>query len=209
MNTIHSRLKAAREKKELSMEALAKLVGVKAWQTVQQWENGSTAPSRKRLLQVASILGVSTEYLMFGADSSDEQTCEVQMVDAKASAGTGTLVFSEDRSSSILFRKDFLASRGAKPDSVIAFPVSGHSMQDAHILDKSVVAANTSQTEPISKRIYILRIDKKLYVKQLIKKDGLWFARSLNQENAKEYPDIQIDIDDRIVGRVFWCGFNI
>ena len=159
--------------------------------------------------EISPELAGKIEEIADASDGIDDDYCQVQMVDAKASAGTGTLVFSEDRSSSILFRKDFLASRGAKPDSVIAFPVSGHSMQDAHILDKSVVAANTSQTEPISKRIYILRIDKKLYLKQLIKKDGLWFARSLNQENAKEYPDIQIDIDDRIVGRVFWCGFNV
>lgn len=49
------------------MEKLAELVGVRAWQTVQQWENGSTAPSRKRLEKVAQVLGVSPEYLVAGS----------------------------------------------------------------------------------------------------------------------------------------------
>lgn len=62
---IHQRIKELREQKGLSQEALGKLVGVK-WQSVQQWENGKSAPSRDRMPVVAEALGTTTEYLMYG-----------------------------------------------------------------------------------------------------------------------------------------------
>lgn len=65
MSTIHLRIKRLREAKGLSMEQLADAVSV-SWQTVQQWENGKTAPQRKRLGAVASALGTSAEYLLLG-----------------------------------------------------------------------------------------------------------------------------------------------
>lgn len=65
MTTIHQRIKDARVAKALSMEGLAKLVGVK-WQAVQKWENGEAAPKRTRLAKVAKELSTTTEYLMSG-----------------------------------------------------------------------------------------------------------------------------------------------
>lgn len=46
MTTIHARLKRLRAASGLSMQALAAAVGLRAWQAVQQWENGETAPRR-------------------------------------------------------------------------------------------------------------------------------------------------------------------
>lgn len=133
----------------------------------------------------------------------------IHLIDAKASAGKGTIVFSADETKTLMFRRDFLSKNGAKPSDVIAFPVTGKSMTDMHIIDKSVVIINKKNKEPVNKRVYVLWIDGELFVKQLIFKDGLWFARSHNKQHLEEFPDIQIDIDDRIVGSVFWCGFAI
>jgi transcriptional regulator with XRE-family HTH domain len=65
---IHQRIKQRREALGLSMQALAELVGVKAWQTIQQWEKevDGTAPKRNRLAAVASALQTTPEYLLFG-----------------------------------------------------------------------------------------------------------------------------------------------
>lgn len=75
--SIHKRIKEKRTAKKLSMKALAKLVGVDAWQTVQQWENKdetkATAPQRTRLELVAKVLDTSPEYLLYGRDPSQEQ----------------------------------------------------------------------------------------------------------------------------------------
>lgn len=65
MTDIHKRINRLRTAKNLSMEALAKLVGT-TWQTIQQWENGKTAPKRTRLEKVADALGTTPEYLMTG-----------------------------------------------------------------------------------------------------------------------------------------------
>ncbi|MFT0167519.1 helix-turn-helix domain-containing protein [Paraburkholderia mimosarum] len=65
---IHRRIREKRLAMGLSMEAMAELVGVSAWQTVQQWEreDGGTAPKRERLAKVAKVLNTSPEYLLFG-----------------------------------------------------------------------------------------------------------------------------------------------
>jgi len=65
-------IKAARDAKGLSMEQVAAAVGVRSWQTVQQWENGKTAPSRKRIQKVAEVLGINEMELITGnAEASD------------------------------------------------------------------------------------------------------------------------------------------
>ncbi|QUN29524.1 helix-turn-helix domain-containing protein [Cupriavidus sp. KK10] len=67
--TIHTRIKQRREFLRLSMEQLAALVGVKAWQTIQQWEkDGGTSPKRERLAAVAKALQTTPQWLMFGHD---------------------------------------------------------------------------------------------------------------------------------------------
>jgi phage repressor protein C with HTH and peptisase S24 domain/transcriptional regulator with XRE-family HTH domain len=75
--SIHKRIKDLREQRGLSMQALAKLVGVSAWQTIQQWEReDGTAPKRERLKAVADALGTTDAYLMFGTteDVPDERS---------------------------------------------------------------------------------------------------------------------------------------
>lgn len=72
MGDIHSRIKKLREQREISMEALAKGLGV-SWQTVQQWEKpGGTAPKRTRLEKVAALLNTTTMYLITGQDDSGQ-----------------------------------------------------------------------------------------------------------------------------------------
>lgn len=70
--SVHARIKRLRTERGMSMAALAKAVGLRSWQTVQQWENEAkpTAPARKHQGAVAAALGVSVEELMHGAPSS-------------------------------------------------------------------------------------------------------------------------------------------
>lgn len=65
MESIHSRIKERRQDMGLSMESLAVRIGV-AWQTVQQWENGKTSPSRRHMPRVAAALQCSQNYLYCG-----------------------------------------------------------------------------------------------------------------------------------------------
>jgi transcriptional regulator with XRE-family HTH domain len=82
--TIHRRIKEQREQRGLSMQALATLVGVKAWQTIQQWEKevNGTAPKRDRLKAVADALGTTQEYLLFGDVSATKPTKDQRISEA-------------------------------------------------------------------------------------------------------------------------------
>jgi transcriptional regulator with XRE-family HTH domain len=72
MTTIHTRIKQRREALGISMKALADMVGVSAWQTIQQWEReDGTAPKRDRLEAVARALQTTPEALLFGGRESE------------------------------------------------------------------------------------------------------------------------------------------
>ena len=72
VETIGQRIARLREAREMSMMDLATACKV-SWQSVQQWENGKTAPSRKRAELVASKLGVTVGELMAGEKSAAPQ----------------------------------------------------------------------------------------------------------------------------------------
>ncbi|MGB3271100.1 MAG: S24 family peptidase [Rhodanobacter sp.] len=182
------------------------------------WFSGANAADLDTCMKIAPLLRVRGQWLFDGTgprheisdDGGNEDHAPIRLVDAKASAGKGQIVFSDDITKILMFRRDWLAKNDAKPDQTIGFEVDGDSMTDMHIIDGSVVLANRRRTDPLSKRVYVVWIKGKLYVKELVKKDGVWWARSHNAEKADEYPDIEIDDPEaRIVGRAFWCGFGL
>lgn len=181
--------------------------------SIHDWINRGTIDKGKlsELWRYFSdVVGPSHWGLEKFPDSEDEsEHARVPLIDAKASAGKGEIIFSDDVAKFLMFRRDFLSKSGAKPEDVVAFPIKGDSMVDAHIVDGAIVIANRKMTEPLERRFYVMWIRRRLWVKQLVKKDGRWFARSHNSSKPNDYPDIEIGIDDRIVGRAFWCGFSL
>lgn len=181
------------------------------------WFKGDNAADLDTCLKIAPLLRVNHQWLFDGTGPKeqptnahlDEHHAPIPMIDAKASAGRGQVVCSDDVTKELMFRRDWLAKKDAKPGKVLAFMVDGDSMIDAHIPNGSVVLANTGRQEPISGKFFVLWIDGDLFVKELVRKDGGWVARSCNAQKTSEYPDIQIEIDHRIVGQVFWCGFEV
>ncbi len=161
------------------------------------------------LVQLLSADMKATDPIIVPTEAANDDHAPIRLVDAAASAGRGEVVYSDDVKKELMFRRDWIRSRGAKPDSAIAFPVKGDSMVDECIPDGSIVLVNTANKDPIPGKIYVLWLDGELYVKELAKDGDLWFARSRNKAKAKKYPDIQIDLDGRLVGRVFWCGFDV
>lgn len=67
---IHTRIKARRLAKGLSMGKLAQMMGVSR-PAIQQWEKpGGTAPRQGRLSRLATILDTTPEQLLFGPDEA-------------------------------------------------------------------------------------------------------------------------------------------
>lgn len=184
------------------------------------WFRGSNGADLDTCMKIAPLLRVSPIWLFDGSrpkhlprtrtDANDKEYLPVLMVDVKASAGKGTLVFSEHGKKTLQFRRDYLAKHDVREEGEsLVFEVDGDSMIDLHIPAGSVVVANRKKRDPISRRVYVLWLDGQLCVKQVVKSGGRLWARSHNKEKAHLYPDIPIENGDRIEGQVFWCGFDL
>lgn len=144
--TIHTRIKAHRLRLKLSKAAfgarVAKEEGLArpiSYQTVQQWENGKTAPKRKRLLAVAKACGVKPQELMFGDKTSQD-----------------TLAVPDDKRFRDLTRLwPYLGSDEQKQEVLdVAFRLAWPELQQAHEVLKLVSSksANTKSVEDALKR---------------------------------------------------------
>lgn len=209
MPTIHKRIKDLREKLGLSMEQLAERVPV-SWQTVQQWENGKTAPKRARLEAVAKALNTTPEYLAVGpvTDPDSDEFVAIRRLDVRLSAGHGEIVLSEDEMTRLSFRADFLRSAGASPEQTVSVSVKGDSMEPL-IPDGATVLVNRGATSIIDGKVYAFRGHDEVKVKRLHRGNGGFIARS---ENVVGNPDLHLSFDDpeiEIIGRVFWVGFKL
>ncbi|PND34554.1 peptidase S24 [Achromobacter pulmonis] len=209
MSTIHKRIKDLREKLGLSMEQLADRVRV-SWQTVQQWENGKTAPKRARLEAVAKALNTTPEYLAVGptADPDTEEFVSIRRLDVRLSAGHGEIVLTEDEMTRLSFRADFLRSAGAAPEQTVSVSVKGDSMETL-IPDGATILVNRGATSIVNGKVYAFRQHDEVKVKRLYKGNGGFIARS---ENAAAYEDLHLSFDDpdiEIIGRAFWVGFKL
>lgn len=143
-------------------------------------------------------------------EPADDEHTPVRLIDAKASAGKGKIVFSEDVSKILMFRRDWLAHHGITDERDAAcFGVDGRSMVDAGIPDKSIVIVNLRKVEPRSKKIFLVHTYDGLIVKQLMHEGGRWIARSRNEAEKDEFPDLPVGPEARVIGRAFWCAFEL
>lgn len=124
------------------MEQFAERVPV-SWQTVQQWENGKTAPKRARLEAVAKALNTTSEYLALGAAKhlGADEFVAVRHLGVRLSAGHGKTFLSEDEKSRLLFRADFLRTAGVSPEQTVSVSVKGAGMEPL-IPDGATVLVN-------------------------------------------------------------------
>lgn len=67
MDTLGKRIRLSREAAKLSQSDLATAIGISS-QSVNQWESGSKAPSRKNLIKAARILNAPLDWLLYGGE---------------------------------------------------------------------------------------------------------------------------------------------
>lgn len=70
--TISSRLAAARAKSGVSQEALARVVGVTS-KSIYRYESGEQSPSRAVRAKLAEALGVTEQWIEYGADAPEPE----------------------------------------------------------------------------------------------------------------------------------------
>ena len=223
--------KTRKENKERwGLEAVADALDI-SQSAFSQFKDGKVAPNLEMWIKICNFFDISLVDIgvdlaaeaagLAGAAGFSEQENEhehldIDLVDLKLSAGTGHISYYTDKSKKLAFRRVFLLKFSKEPEKFIkAFPVSGDSMVDAHIIDGGIVLVNThpQYQVPTNKSIVALWIDEKIFIKQLIQLDnGQWIARSKNQEKEtiNEYKDRLLNADNMgIIGKVFWSCFEL
>ena len=232
MSKIGEKIQQIRGK--MTQEQLALAIGVHR-NTVARWESEKGVPDYNALREIVVHFKISPEWLFAETgdtsptpapeivafapdapqktgDTSPASTPDgvdvffVPKVEARLSAGTGSLVVDGDVEGYFAFRSDWLLHKGA-PAQMVLMSVSGDSMSPT-ISNGDMVLVNQGQKDVIAGAIYAVGVDDSILVKRLDKQPG---KLVLVSDNREAYPPLELDMTDeavcesvRIIGRVLW-----
>lgn len=211
------RFEEARERAGLSVASLAKHLGVSA-QSVYLWQQGSV-PKAARLRELADLLGVSLQWLMYGNEEPHSLTdlqsgvVVVPQLNIEASAGFGDYVNEVDDCvvKMIGLSSEWLHQTlpGANHKSLVVHTVVGDSM-DPTLKDNDFVLLDTSVDRVTRDGLFVVGFDGLLFAKRIQVLPGRKLA--LISDNDA-YKPITIDLTDescsfRVIGRIVysWTG---
>lgn len=210
MDSISSRIIALRG--EQARRPFAEKIGITE-STLRNYEKGISSPDSQILQNICHNLRVSPEWLLLGtgpmtpkAPGCNVDLIMVPMVEARLSAGTGSLQVSGDSDRSHAFRSDFLNRKGSPKDMVL-MRVEGDSMQP-EIMDGDVVLLDKGKTDIRIGRIFAVGFEEAIYLKRIDLLPGKVVLKSVNPE----YPPVELDVRGqvadlfRVIGQVLWVG---
>lgn len=176
---IGNRLLNIRNEKGLSRAEVASKTDI-GTTTLQQWETGSREASIETLAKLADLYKVSPQWLIFGTEgdqattiyisqepSIDDKYAYIPAYDIEASAGHGALTDGATQADKHLaFCCHWLRSKGFHAKDLAVIFTKGDSMTPT-IPEGSAVVIDQSRTTPIDGKIFIIRIDDRLFAKRL------------------------------------------
>lgn len=224
MSTIHSRIKQARLAKGLTQAELAEMLNLSTT-AIQLWENEdetkATAPQRKRLPEVAELLGVTVTWLQLGdslippvggiglAEEFDASHThkKIMMYDLDLSAGKGNAQWVlRECEEPLLIRNNWFKSKNLIPSDLRAMRVKGNSMAP-HLENNDIVMININDTEPVDDEIYAVVYNDRFFIKRVrITGDGIDLISSNIDYETIKVPNTKAD-QFVILGKKVWrCG---
>ena len=233
MNTIAERLVFLRG--NATQAEFADRIGINV-NTLRGYEKGRALPGYEVLETLCTRLNVSPHWILTGQGNVLQETafpalpdvpqacetprpvlaepssgCEVDLimvplVEARLSAGHGSLEVSGSSDRSYAFRSDFLHRKG-NPRSMVLMRVSGDSMEP-EIMDNDVVLIDQSKRDVTPGRLYAVGFDEAIYLKRIDILPGRVILKSINPAYPPVELDTRGDCEDafRIIGRGLWCG---
>ncbi|WP_353735501.1 S24 family peptidase [Desulfovibrio sp.] len=167
---------------------------------------------------ISEMFGVSVDWLVFGrgikrpetpspvAEKVDVDMMFIPLVEARLSAGTGSLETSSDGDRKYAFRSDFLHRKG-NPGQMVLMRVSGNSMEP-EIKDGDVVLLDQGKKHVLPGRMYAVGIEDAIYIKQIDTMPGKLVLKSMNPAYPPMEVDMRGDLADqaRILGQILWVG---
>ena len=134
------------------------------------------------------------------------QTIYVPKVEARLSAGTGSLEVADNIRGYFGFRSDWLHRKGC-PSQMVLMSITGDSMRPT-LENGDLALINLAQTDIVSGGIYAVGVDDSVLVKRLDKRPG---KIVLVSDNRDAYAAQELDMTDeivreslRVIGRVLW-----
>lgn len=192
--------------------------------TMRGYFNGKI-PSGDKILIIANVAQVSIEWLVSGRQpkeydetiasdplinsSISDQFTLVPRLDIQASAGNGSLSYSEEPIDLLAFKESWLRERNINPRYARVLAAKGDSMEPT-IRDGDVLLVDTSITSVHDNAIYIVVYNGHTLVKRVIMlRNGSLTIISDNDRHPPE--DVPLDEvpDLHIAGRVMWFGRSI
>jgi phage repressor protein C with HTH and peptisase S24 domain len=221
MNTISIRLQELRGSQ--SRRAFAEKVNTSE-STLRNYENGTSYPGSDFLGGICNKLRISPDWLLLGTgpmykdeaqpvrteeggevvDETGAQMLFVPLVEARLSAGHGSLETSAAIQRQYAFRASFLRRRG-NPAHMVMMRITGDSMAP-EIKNRDVVLIDQSQKDLSAGHIYAVGIEDMVYLKMVDAKPGQVILSSFNKEYEPLVIDMLADSESRIriIGRAIW-----
>ncbi len=174
---IGQRLRDAREKTGLSRDSVIALPEISISRTtLQQWEIGQTEPSLEKLAKLATLYKVTPQWLIFGDETAtvitihepanDDEYAYIPAYDIEASAGHGSFTEGAGQADKHLaFRCKWINARGLHTKDLAVIFTKGDSMTPT-IPEGAAVVIDQSKTQPLDGKVYVIRIDERLFVKR-------------------------------------------
>ena len=207
------RVRAARKKLQLNIDDLARMTGMHS-NTVGRIERGENEATIEQLLRLANALDVLPAALMHfhtphaeASSLDDDEFALVDMLDVKASAGSGAMNGDGEILGRFAFKRSWLARRGVKPSAARIIRARGQSMADK-INDGDILLVDTSIHHLEQDGVYVIELDGLDYVK-LLQKDFATGGVQIISYNPDYRPQLlttEQAAELRISGRVVWHG---
>ena len=126
----------------------------------------------------------------------------VRRVQFKLSAGaTGFGVdYLGEEDPPIVFKRDWFASNGYRPEALFAVRVANGSMEPG-LYDGDTVVVNTGQTEPKDGKVFAVNYEGELVIKRLVRDGGQWWLASDNPDQTR-YPRKQAHDGAILLGEI-------
>ena len=224
MVEIGARIRRLSRESGIDDAALAKSLGV-SQRALNYYLNDARKPSYDALITLAGLFGVSVDYLLTGNSarcwtSPGEKVSESVIIDgtdfasiprydAQLAAGGGALNDDQPPTSSLAFRRDWLARSGISPAAACILTVRGDSMRPT-LYDADLVMIDTRRTQVRDRRIYaFVDCDGEARVKRLEQIPGrMILILSDNpacQTELREGPDMN---SLQLLGEVVWSAHS-
>jgi len=192
--------------------------------TYSRWEAGTPIPSDK--LAKLYNLGFDIDYVVMGHKSHKRDRgdglnnkatepnvsynarayIEIPLLNIKASAGHGAEILTEESDKSLIFKKEWITAHHLQSKDLVMIQAKGDSMEPSiHSGDELLI--DKSPMDRFVDGLYIIRIEKDLFVKRLRKR--LTGAIDIISDNPA-YPTETIDDSNadllHVIGKVVWVG---